>query len=243
MTKVDNAQPRQLKGTRVGGQFSESVNPESTPDLGDIGDLVDARSTTPTNRENWTIKVFEVDGLEYVVARIERYDSTLEYTVIDPTMGGGWKITYDPFTRQGKASRRQPDMPFEHTDDCESRREADARHIIRSLEPDAALVDIDGMTYFVDERQDAPIDRDTLTGIQIGQMMLTRQPEEGALESVLTYVEDNRRSVDLHEQFRPDNAASAASTRRTLDGIEFAAKLGYEAAMENTVGAQLTRSH
>jgi len=243
MIKANLRQSRQPKGVATGGQFAPSANPESAPDLGDIGDLVDARSTQPARGQDWSIRIFEVDAVEYAVARIEMHDSTLEYTAIDPAVGGGWKINYDPFTRQAMASRRQPDMPFDDSDDGAGRREADARHIVRSLEPDAALVVIDGMTYFVDERQDAPIDRDTLTGIQIGQMMITRHPEEGALESVLTYVEDNRRSVDLHEQFRPDNADSAASTRRTLDGIEFAAKLGFDAATANTVGAQLARSH
>jgi len=207
-------QKRHSKGTKDGGKFAPDVNAEST---------VDFRET----------KTF--DDHTYQFEKTEGESVIVHYTLTNSDGGGGWRFEYDQLTRRVKAHGVHPVNPSARWRD---RGEADIRTVVRTLEPNAKLIDLDGDTYLIGGNS-FPLSKSTISGISTGQMMLTggKFDEEGLRD----YVAQQRNDTDRSESERPDMAASFAETRRYLDGIELAADIGSDAARAGTVGAMRER--
>lgn len=222
---------REPKGQPTGGRFAASVNPESDVDL----------ASTPS----WDYRNIDVDDVDYFVTRTENHDLTVTYEVLDRQFGTGWTITDDPLTRRAIAKGIRPNLSVLSEEDqivWRERGDADIRHVLEAIGSPAALVDIDGKTYLVHGRQDWPLTDDTVTGINIGQMMLIKESIEHPVAFLSEYVAQGRRSAEIQLKFRPDMSVSIQSTLRTLNGIEIAAGIGVDAARANTVGAYEARS-
>jgi hypothetical protein len=245
---MSQTQQRQPKGTETGGQFAPSVNPESTVDLGDNGEFVpDATPTPPADSaspdgwtkkksiSSWTFKDFTIDGHRYRVGRAQMPSDIIYYALNNPTEGGGWNVEYDQLTCRVKVKGVRPRKP---TPWWRDHGEADIRDVMKELEPNAAIIDLNGQMYPVNGGQSWPLGQSQLSGLSTGEMMLTGGQSE---EDLRDYVDRARRDADKGEAERPDMAASFAETRRYVEGIELAAEIGAEAARANTVGAMRER--
>ncbi len=222
------SQNRQPKGTETGGQFAQSANPESTVDLGDIGDFVsDGPPPTPVGItsidanalkvvDRWTFQYKSIDGHSYRVARADLGNDVVRYSLTNPKDGV---------------------RPRKPTPSWRDRGEADIRNVMKELEPNAKLIDLDGKTYLIGGAP-WPLSTSHLSGLATGEMMMTGAKSEDDLRA---YVAQQRGDLDRSESERPDMAASFAETRRYVDGIELAADIGAEAAEANTVGAMRER--
>jgi hypothetical protein len=240
---------RQPKGTETGGQFAPSVNPESTIDLGDIGDFVsDGPAPAPPTSvgitsidanapkvvDRWTFQDKTIAGHSYRVARADLGNDVVRYALTNPKEGGGWSLEYDQLTRRAEVKGVRPRKT---TPSWRDRGEADIRNVMKELEPNAKLIDLDGKTYRVDGPS-WPLSTSHLSGLATGEMMMTGAKSEDDLRA---YVAQQRSDLNRSESERPDMAASFAETRRYVDGIELAADIGAEAAEANTVGAMRER--
>ena len=247
---MSQTQQRQPKGTSTGGQFATTVNPESTVDLGDVGDFVsggpapaspmsvgissiDANVPKVVNR--WTFRDMTFGEHQYRVARVQMPSDIVRYSMQNSREGGGWNVEYDQLTCRVKVKGVRPRKP---TGWWRDHGEADIRDVMNDLEPNAAIIDLDGRMYPVRGRQSWPLGQSQLSGLSTGEMMLTGGQSE---EDLRDYVDRARRDADKGEAERPDMAASFAETRRYVEGIELAAEIGAEAARANTVGAMRER--
>jgi hypothetical protein len=248
---MNRTQLRQPKGTENGGQFAASSNPESTVDLSDIGEFVsdgetpappatvgatsiDVNSPMVVNR--WTFENKEIDGHSYQVARANLGNDVVRYSLHNSKEGGGWSLEYDELTRRVEVRGVRPlTTPSPAWRD---RGEADIRKVMKELEPNARLINLDRKTYLVDGPS-WPLSESHISGISTGEMMMTggKFDEDG----LRGYVAQQRRDFDKKESERPDLFASINENRRYVDGIELAADIGAEAAMANTVGAMRER--
>ena len=242
---------RQPKGTENGGQFAASANPESTVDLGEIGDFViesvadrvavikgdiasiDANAAEIVNRT--VVERKTIDGHAYRMARTDLGNGVVRYSLHSPKEGGGWNLEYDELTRRVEVKGVRPRKP---TPSWRDRGEADIRNVMKELEPNAELIKLDGKTYRVDGPS-WPLSQSELSGISTGEMMLTggKFDEDGLRK----YVAQQRRDFDKNYAERPDMADSINESLLYVNGISIAADLGHEAAEANTVGAMRER--
>jgi hypothetical protein len=248
---MSQTQQRQPKGTETGGQFAASVNPESTVDLGDIHDFiadgpasagpspvsvivpVDESSTNVVER--WTFRDMTFGEHQYRVARIQMPSDIVRYSMQNSREGGGWSVEYDQLTCRVKVKGVRPRKP---TGWWRDHGEADIRDVINDLEPNAAIIDLNGQMYPVHGGQSWPLGQSQLSGLSTGEMMLTGGKSEDDLRD---YVDQQRSDFDKSEAERPDLADSINESRRYVEGIELAADIGAEAARANTVGAMRER--
>jgi hypothetical protein len=246
---MSQTQQRQPKGTETGGQFAASANPESTVDLGDIGDLVsdgpppapptslgitsiDANAPKVVNR--WTFERKTIDDHAYQVARAQMPSDVVYYSLHNSKEGGGWSLEYDQLTRRVEVRGVRPRKP---TPSWRDRGEADIRNVMKELEPNAKLIKLNHQTYLVDGPS-WPLSTSHISGLHTGEMMMTGGRSEDDLRD---YVAQQRSDFDKSEAERPDLADSINENRRYVEGIELAADIGAEAAMANTVGAMRER--
>lgn len=218
-------QNRQPKGTETGGQFAPSSNPESTVDLDDHG---------VATRDSWSVREMTIDSHAYRVQRDDRGNGVVEYMLNNSQDDGGWRIEYDTTTRRAKVRGIKPLHP---TPLWRDRGEADIRAVMKEIEPDSTLIDLNGKTYLVDGSS-WPLSDSHLSGLRTGEMILTGGKSEDELRD---YVEKQRRGFDMSAAERPHLAPAIEQNRLYVDGIELAAKFGAAAAAANTVGAMKER--
>lgn len=221
---------RQPKGTTTGGQFAPSENAESNLELVDV-------STDSPNLNRWTVESKRIGDFKYGVSRLERSNGTVHYMLTNMSTaagGGGWKITYDKFTRRADVKGV---VPSKKTAEWRDRGEVDIRTALSALEPEAQLFELDRDTYLV-YGPSHPLSSSHLSGINSGQMMLTGGNSE---DELFAYVDQERTSLNRKADERPDLMTSIEENRRYVAGIEIAARMGRAAAEANTVGAMSER--
>jgi hypothetical protein len=231
MSAVTNRRP---KGQMTGGQFAPSSNPEATLEItGNVRRTVGA----------------VIDGVVYRVDIVDNGNDTVSYTLTDPLYEGGWNFEYDRLTRRAQAKGRRPNLSSLSDEDSAAwrdRGEADIRNAVAVLEPNAVLVQYDGQTFHVDVRQVWALSSSTLSGLNSGQMMLTRGSGAGrsskrVMDEVAKFVKEQRERDEITLRDHEDRVDAVAETERYLVGIELAVEMGTDAALANTVGAQRGR--
>lgn len=124
---TNQSQPRQSKGTPVGGQFAGKCNPEPEFELAEH----------PARHQ------MSIAGRTYMLTTGSYGDGRRTYDLVGGE-GGGWRIDYDPKSKTAKAEGRQPLHP---TPEWNDKGEANILDVVPYLEPEAETVTVRGKEY------------------------------------------------------------------------------------------------